>query len=262
MRAPPVISLSDPLGKARSEAATMSTDPLKCGPMRLMLVEDDPGLRAALVRTLLRRGFEVSEQSDGRQALDAWAAAPPDVLLLDLSLPGLDGLEVLAAGRKRGLNTPVLLLTARATVGDRVMGLNAGADDYLPKPFDLDELEARIRALGRRRATSGGGNPPESDPGVFSAGSLRYEKFSGAVYCRGDPLELAPRELALLQALIQQPGRAVAKERLFELVFPGEAEVQYEAIEVVAYRLRKKLAGTGTALMTLRGLGYLLKVEA
>ena len=262
MRAPPVISLSDPLGKARSEAATMSTDPLKCGPMRLMLVEDDPGLRAALVRTLLRRGFEVSEQSDGRLALDAWAAAPPDVLLLDLSLPGLDGLEVLAAGRKRGLNTPVLLLTARATVGDRVMGLNAGADDYLPKPFDLDELEARIRALGRRRASAGSGNPSESDPGVLHAGSLRYEKFSGAVYCRGDPLELAPRELALLQALIQQPGRAVAKERLFELVFPGATEVQYEAIEVVAYRLRKKLAGTGTGLMTLRGLGYLLKVEA
>ena len=225
-----------------------------------MLVEDDPGLRAALARTLLKRGFEVAEQNDGRQALDAWAATPPDVLVLDLSLPGLDGLEVLAAGRRRGLTTPVLLLTARATVGDRVMGLNAGADDYLPKPFDLDELEARIRALGRRRATPGG--PTEADPGVFHAGSLRYEKFSGAVYCRGEPLELAPRELALLQALIQQPGRAVAKERLFELVFPGEAEVQYEAIEVVAYRLRKKLTGTGTALMTLRGLGYLLKVDA
>lgn len=223
-----------------------------------MLVEDDPGLRAALARTLLKRGFEVAEQNDGRQALDAWAATPPDVLVLDLSLPGLDGLEVLAAGRRRGLTTPVLLLTARATVGDRVMGLNAGADDYLPKPFDLDELEARIRALGRRRATPG--SPTEADPGVFHAGSLRYEKFSDAVYCRGEPLELAPRELALLQALIQQPGRAVAKERLFELVFPGEAEVQYEAIEVVAYRLRKKLTGTGTALMTLRGLGYLLKV--
>ncbi|QHI96882.1 response regulator [Xylophilus rhododendri] len=233
--------------------------------MRLMLVEDDPGLRAALARTLLRRGFEVVEHGDGRQALDAWAAEPPDILVLDLSLPGLDGLEVLAAGRRRGLLTPVLLLTARATVGDRVMGLNAGADDYLPKPFDLDELEARIRAIARRRAPAGGGqggnSAADADPGVYQAGSLRYEKFSGAIYCRGEPMELAPRELALLQALILQPGRAVAKERLFELVFPGETEVQYEAIEVVAYRLRKKLSGTGTALMTLRGLGYLLKLE-
>jgi len=230
--------------------------------MRLMLVEDDPVLRATLARTLLRRGFEVVEMNDGRLALDAWAAEPPDVLLLDLSLPGLDGLEVLAAGRRRGLTTPVLLLTARATVGDRVMGLNAGADDYLPKPFDLDELEARIRAIARRRMPLVPGSAADTDPGVFHAGSLRYEKFSGAIYCRGEPMELTPRELAMLQALIQQPGRAVAKERLFELVFPGAAEVQYEAIEVVAYRLRKKLAGTGTALMTLRGLGYLLKVEA
>ncbi len=230
--------------------------------MRLMLVEDDPGLRAALARTLLRRGFEVTQHADGREALDAWAAAPPEVLVLDLSLPGMDGLEVLAAGRRRGLATPVLLLTARATVGDRVMGLNAGADDYLPKPFDLDELEARIRAIVRRRVPAAVPGGADADPGVFQAGNLRYEKFSGAVYCRGEPLELAPRELALLQALIQQPGRAVAKERLFELVFPGAAEVQYEAIEVVAYRLRKRLVGTGTALMTLRGLGYLLKVEA
>lgn len=228
--------------------------------MRLLLVEDDPVMRTTLVRTLLRRGFEVSERADGREALEAWAAEPPDVVLLDLSLPGLDGLEVLAAGRKRGLATPVLLLTARATVSDRVLGLNAGADDYLPKPFDLDELEARVRALGRRRLPAAGAS--DGDPGVFLAGHLRYEKFSGAVYCRGDAMELAPRELALLQALIPQPGRAMAKERLFGLVFPGEAEVQYEAIEVVAYRLRKKLAGTGTVLMTLRGLGYLLKVEA
>ncbi|WPB58804.1 response regulator [Xylophilus sp. GOD-11R] len=230
--------------------------------MRLMLVEDDPGLRAALARTLLRRGFEVREFADGRSALDAWVAEPPDILVLDLSLPGLDGLEVLAGGRKRGLTTPVLLLTARATVGDRVMGLNAGADDYLPKPFDLDELEARIRAIARRRPAGTPANAAAADPGVLHAGALRYDKFSGAIYCRDEPLELAPRELTLLQALIQQPGRAVAKERLFELVFPGAAEVQYEAIEVVAYRLRKKLAGTGTALVTLRGLGYLLKVEA
>jgi len=127
----------------------------------------------------------------------------------------------------------------------------------LPKPFDLDELEARIRALRRRHQNVGpdvGLNPQE-------VGGLRFEPESGAVYHRGGILELTPRELALLKALMMKPGHAVSKERLFELVFPGETDVQYEAVEVVVYRLRKKLAGTGAALMTLRGLGYLLRAE-
>ncbi len=228
--------------------------------MKLLLVEDDPTLRATLERSLARRGIEVQALADGRAALEHWAGAPPDVVVLDLGLPGMDGLDVLAAARRRGLRTPVLLLTARGTVGDRVMGLNAGADDYLPKPFDLDELEARLRALGRR-GTAAAGDPavPGYDGDAVTAGTLRYEKHSGAIYCRGEAMELTPRELAMLRALMAQPGHAVAKERLFELVFPGETEVHYEAIEVVAYRLRKKLAGTGAALMTLRGLGYLLK---
>ncbi|MES2186359.1 MAG: response regulator transcription factor [Pseudomonadota bacterium] len=227
--------------------------------MKLLLVEDDPTLRSTLERSLGRRGIEVHALADGREALAHWAGTPPDVVVLDLGLPGMDGLDVLAAARRRGLKTPVLLLTARGTIGDRVMGLNAGADDYLPKPFDLDELEARLRALGRRAA--GAGPAPDHGGDAISAGTLRYEKHSGAIYCRGEAMELTPRELALLQALMAQPGHAVAKERLFELVFPGEAEVHYEAIEVVAYRLRKKLAGTGAALMTLRGLGYLLKAQ-
>jgi two-component system response regulator TctD len=140
-------------------------------------------------------------------------------------------------------------------VGDRVIGLNTGADDYLPKPFDLDELEARLRALARRKPDSGGEKAGSPDP----VGLLRYEKESGAIYFRDQVLELTPREAALLQALMARPGHAISKERLFELVFPGETDVQYEAIEVVVYRLRKKLTHTGTALVTLRGLGYLLK---
>jgi two-component system response regulator TctD len=166
----------------------------------------------------------------------------------------MDGLEVLGAARHAGLTTPVLILTARGTVGDRVIGLNTGADDYLAKPFDLDELEARLRALHRRRIA-----PGAPLPAVM--GTLRLDRESGAVYHGNEVLELTPRELALLQALLAKPGHAVTKERLFELVFPGEADVQYEAVEVVVYRLRKKLAGTGTALMTLRGLGYLLKAQ-
>lgn len=229
--------------------------------LKLLLIEDDAAMQAALQRTLSRRGIAVSGCTDGRQALAQWRVAQPDVVALDLSLPGLDGLQVLEQARQHGLTTPVLILTARGTVGDRVMGLNLGADDYLPKPFDLDELEARLRALSRRRAAPGPSSGTEPGPSVYLAGSLRYEKESGAIYHQGLVLELAPRELALLQALIVKPGHAVSKERLFGLVFPGETNVQYEAVEVVVYRLRKKLAHTGVTLVTLRGLGYLLKVD-
>ena len=225
--------------------------------MRLLLVEDDPAMRATLQRTLARRGMQVRTAADGPPALQEWQTGLPDAVVLDLSLPGLDGLQVLAAARDQGLRTPVLVLTARDSVGDRVLGLNAGADDYLTKPFDLDELEARLRALLRR--STGLASPPVQEESVL--GALRFEKQSGALYAWGEPLELTPRERALIQALIARPGHAVAKERLFALVFPGEAEVQYEAVEVVVYRLRKKLAGTGVTLMTLRGLGYLLKAD-
>ncbi len=225
--------------------------------MRLLLVEDDPAMRATLQRTLARRGMQVRTAADGPAALQEWQTGLPDAVVLDLSLPGLDGLQVLAAARDQGLRTPVLVLTARDSVGDRVLGLNAGADDYLTKPFDLDELEARLRALLRR--STGLASTPVQEESVL--GALRFEKQSGALYAWGEPLELTPRERALIQALIARPGHAVAKERLFALVFPGEAEVQYEAVEVVVYRLRKKLAGTGVTLMTLRGLGYLLKAD-
>ena len=226
--------------------------------MKLLLVEDDPTMQTTLQRTLGRRRIDVRVCGDGAQAVAQWQALEPDVVALDLNLPNLDGLQVLAQARAAGLRTPVLLLTARGTVGDRIVGLNAGADDYLTKPFDLDELEARLRALRRRHQQGDGNDAPAGPPPV---GGLRYESASGAIYHRADVLELTPRELALLKALMANPGHAVTKERLFELVFPGEADVEYEAIEVVVYRLRKKLVGTGTALMTLRGLGYLLREE-
>jgi two-component system, OmpR family, response regulator TctD len=223
--------------------------------MKVLLVEDDPSMQTALRRALQRRGMEVDVCGDGRAALGAWKSAAPEVVVLDLSLPGLDGLQVLEQARREGIATPVLILTARGTVGDRIIGLNTGADDYLPKPFDLDELEARVRALARRSAAAA----PGSAPAPAGAGGLRYDRDSGAIYHRDEVLELTPRELALLQALVAKPGHAVSKERLYELVFPGETDVQYEAIEVVVYRLRKKLAHTGAKLVTLRGLGYLLK---
>ncbi len=225
-------------------------------PMKLLLVEDDPALHTTLLRALTRLGWQVEVCTDGRAALGHWRASQPDVILLDLTLPGRDGLQILEQARQDGLTTPVLILTARGTVGDRVQGLNAGADDYLPKPFDLDELEARLRALHRRHSE----NSAELTSSPRAASVISYDKDSGAIYHQGQVLDLTPRELALLKALLARPGHAVSKERLFELVFPGELDVQFEAVEVVAYRLRKKLLPTGAKLMTLRGLGYLLKV--
>ena len=228
--------------------------------MKLLLIEDDPAMRSTLQRAFERRGVQVVACGDGARALDRWRASVPDVVLLDLSLPGMDGLSVLEKARADGQRTPVLILTARGAVGDRILGLNTGADDYLAKPFDLDELEARVRALARRAAPSA-----EIQGDGFAAPSefcgLRCDSASGAIYFGDTVMELSPREAALLRALLARPGHAVAKERLFELVFPGESDVQYEAIEVVAYRLRKKLAATGAQLVTLRGLGYLLKAQ-
>jgi len=224
--------------------------------MKLLLIEDNPSLQTTLQRTFERRGMQVQVCGDGDRALAAWKAQQPDAVLLDLSLPGRDGLQVLGDARAAGLTTPVIILTARGTVGDRIIGLNTGADDYLPKPFDLDELEARVRALVRR---SGGATDTANTGHTAAWCGMQLDKDNGAVYFEGAPMELAPRELALLRAVLVKPGQAIAKERLTELVFPGESQVQPEAIEVVAYRLRKKIAHTGAQLVTLRGLGYLLK---
>jgi two-component system response regulator TctD len=168
-------------------------------------------------------------------------------MVLDLGLPGLDGLQVLQRLRGRGSALPVLVLTARASVGERVAGLNAGADDYLGKPCDLEELDARIRALVRR--TLGTDDP--------RCGELRFERSSGAFYVRERPLELTPRESALLAALMGKPGHAVTRERLGQ-VLPENAD----GLEVLVHRVRKKLTGTGAQLTTLRGLGYLIQEAA
>jgi two-component system response regulator TctD len=224
--------------------------------MKLLLVEDNVAMQTSLQRSFERRGMQVVVCGDGARALDRWRAAVPDVVLLDLNLPGVDGLTVLAQARSEGLATPVIVLTARGAVGDRILGLNTGADDYLPKPFDLDELEARVRALARRKGPGGADLPEAAD---FHG--LQVDAASGAVCHHGRPMELTPREAALLRALLARPGQALAKERLCEAVFPGETDVQASAIEVVAYRLRKKLGPTGVQLVTLRGLGYLLQAE-
>ena len=222
--------------------------------MKILLVEDDVDMSKVLVRTLERRGFAVTPCFDGASALRMIKDGVGDLIILDLNIPILDGLHILQRARAQGIETPVLILTARGAVGDRVAGLNAGADDYLAKPFDLEELDARIRALLRRKSGS-------DDAADQKCGELRYERSSGAFYRGEDPLELTPREYTLLKALIANPGHAVKKERLFQLVFAADEEAQLEAVEVLVYRIRKKLADTRTEIVTLRGLGYLLRVQ-
>ena len=237
--------------------------------MRLLLVEDDPYLQENLVRSLSRRGLQVTSASTAAQAVSVWQSLRPDVVLLDLTLPDGDGLNVVSQVRQMGFTPPVLVLTARATVGDRVLGLNSGADDYMAKPFDLDELEARLNALYRRTKTAQQAASSQADTGqarnglqTLQSGAVSLDTLNGVAYLHQQAMELTPREVAMLQALMAHAGQAVSKERLFSAVFPDELDVQFEAIEVVAYRLRKKLTDTGISLVTLRGLGYLLKTAS
>lgn len=227
--------------------------------MRILVVEDEPTLSSQLVQALQQAGHTVETAADGATAQYLGEVEEFDAAVLDLGLPVRDGLTVLRAWRDQGRVMPVMILTARGAWHEKVAGMDAGADDYLAKPFDLDELEARLRALLRRSQDS---FTPRSGSEAIVLGALRYEKESGAIYLDDKVLELTPRELSMMHALLARPGHAVTKERLFSLVFPGEVDVQYEAVEVVAYRLRKKLGGTGVQLVTLRGLGYLVKAEA
>ena len=233
--------------------------------VNILLVEDNPDMQLALSRALARKGMRVSVCADGGAALGMWRQIQPDLVLLDLSLPTMDGLQVLGLARQAGLKTPVLILTARGTVGDKILGLNAGADDYLPKPFDLDELEARMRALvraaGRRADYLYANTADEQESRERQIGKLRLDKDSGIFYLLDSPLELTSRELVMLTALSERLGKAVPKEKLFERIYPGAQDVQMEAVEVLAYRLRKKLVGAGLRLVTLRGLGYLLQTQ-
>lgn len=226
--------------------------------MRVLLVEDDDGLRQTLQRSLTRRGISVLAFASGEAALAWWREHDPDVVALDLSLPDCDGLLVLRQARDAALNAPVLVLTARSAVGDRVLGLNSGADDYLSKPFDLDEVEARLRALVRRR----GASAAASEADMVALAEWRLDRANGALYYRGQAVDMPVREAAMMRQLMMHPGRAVAKEQLFAQVFADDPQVQIEAIEVVAYRLRKRLGDSGVSLVTLRGLGYLLKAQS
>lgn len=222
--------------------------------MRILLTEDEPALATWLVQALKQSGFSVDWVNDGRLVSPSLQATRYDALILDLGLPGRDGRDVLDGLRDAGERVPVLVLTARDSLMDRVDTLRAGADDFLAKPFALPELEARLLALIRRAR---GSEHPR-----FACGPLSYEPVSQQLLLRHQPLKLTPREHAALCALVQHSGEPMSKRDLLERVFADDADVSPEAMEVLVHRLRKRLAGSGVHIHTLRGLGYVLEPDA
>ena len=216
--------------------------------MRVLIVEDDPLLGDALAAGLKQRGFEADWVQDGRDAQAAMRVEPFAAVVLDLGLPGLGGLELLRGERARGNKVPVLILTARDAVEDRIAGLDSGADDYVVKPTDLDELAARLRALVRRSK----GEPAP----VLQIGQVVLDPAARMVTRDGQAMDLPPREFTLLQELMLNAGRVLSREQLEERMYRWGDEVESNAVEVHVHHLRRKL---GTEVVkTIRGVGYMM----
>lgn len=216
--------------------------------MRVLIVEDDPLLGDALAAGLKQRGFEADWVQDGRDAQAAIRVEPFAAVVLDLGLPGLGGLELLRGERGRGNKVPVLILTARDAVQDRITGLDSGADDYVVKPTDLDELAARLRALVRRSK----GEPAP----VLRVGQLVLDPAARTVTSDGQAIDLQPREFTLLQELMLNAGRTLSREQLEERMYRWGEEVESNAVEVHVHHLRRKLGAD--IVKTIRGVGYVM----
>lgn len=218
--------------------------------MRILIAEDDSIIADGLTRSLRQGGYAVDWAANGFDAEAALMTTAYDLLILDLGLPKLPGLEVLKRLRARNAQLPVLILTALDGTGDRVKGLDLGADDYMVKPFELAELEARVRALTRRSA----GTSP-----CIQCGALVYDQVGRVAQIHGQPLELSAREVGLLEILLSRMGRLVNKDQLVDHLCGWGEEVSHNAIEVYVHRLRKKLEPGGVKIATVRGLGYCLE---
>ncbi len=224
-----------------------------CHSMKILLVEDDSTLGEAVMLAIRQAGFTVDWTRDGVQAEHALSGFLYDAVLLDLGLPRREGIEVLRNLRKRGATLPVIVLTARDSIEDRVRGLDAGADDYLLKPFSLEELLARLRALLRR--AHGVANS------TVSVGRLCFDSVRREASVGETRLALSARELEVLEILLNHAGRVTAKEAIVDRLAGWDDGVGENAVEVYIHRLRRKLEGSGAAIRTLRGLGYLLEAE-
>ena len=224
--------------------------------MNILLVEDEVNLSRALKRILEQKGYYVDAVYDGLSALDYARGMDYQLLILDGMLPGLDGVEVLSTLRREGLSTPILMLTARSAVADKVTGLNAGADDYLTKPFDTEELLARVGALTRRTG--------EVVVDTASFGDLALDVRSGLLRCGEGSVQLSKKELEVMKAFLFQPGTPVSKEALLLRAWGGDTEATENSVEVYISFLRKKLKflKSRVGIRTIPRIGYLLEEEA
>ncbi len=220
--------------------------------MRLLLVEDDKALGEGLRLGLRQEGYTVDWLEDGTSALHALLSEDFDLLVLDLGLPRMSGLQVLRELRRSGSALPVLILTARDATEDRIAGLDAGADDYLVKPFDLDELKARLRALLRRSAG-------RAELRIEHAG-VSLDPSSQQVSYQGKPVPMTPKEYLLLHELLSQPGKVLTRERLAQLLYGWDEEAESNTLEVHIHHLRKKLFSS--LIRTVRGVGYLVEEQS
>lgn len=221
--------------------------------MRILLAEDDRVIADGLGRALRQAGYAVDWVANGSDADHALTCGAYDLVVLDLGLPRMSGLDVLRRLRARKMNVPVLVLTARDATSDRVRGLDLGADDYMAKPFELPELEARVRALTRRST----GTTP-----LIEYGPLVFDQTHRCALQNGEALDLSARELGLLEILMSRAGRLVSKDQLVEHLCGWGEEVSHNAIEVYVHRLRKKIEAGGTTIATVRGLGYCFEKSA
>lgn len=221
--------------------------------MRILVVEDDPALARGVTAALRAMGFAVDHEADGCDAVRLATSEPYSLMLLDLVLPGKPGLQILQEIRHRGCKVPILILTVRQEVSERVRGLDLGADDYLAKPFDLAELEARVRALIRR---SEGAPYPK-----LTCGPLEWERSTGSISLHGRPLLLRRREAAVLVAMMTRAGKVIIKDRLLAEIFGFDEPVSPNTLELYVARLRKKLEPDGPHIRTVRGVGYMLELQ-
>ncbi|MCG8561831.1 MAG: response regulator transcription factor [Hyphomicrobiales bacterium] len=219
--------------------------------MRVLIAEDKQSLAGAMVQAFRRKGYAVDTFADGEEVEAALCGVHYDVLILDLGLPRLDGLEILRGLRHRGSRTAVLILTARDALEDRIKGLDLGADDYMTKPFELAELEARVRALIRRQT--------DQRAAIRKIGGLSFDTVNRTADIDGRPVRLPPRELSLLEALISRTGHVVPKERLAESLTDFDDDLSPSAVELYVSRLRKRVDPAGLRIRTIRGLGYILE---
>jgi two-component system OmpR family response regulator len=221
--------------------------------MRVLVTEDEPEMAALLQMALEEAGYGVDLAATGERAVDAVARTQYDAIVLDVMLPALDGFATCRRIRARGVGTPILMLTARAGVRDRVTGLDAGADDYLPKPFSLEELLARVRALLRRG--------PARAEGRIAVGDLSLEVCALVARRRAATIELTPREAAILELLMERPGQIVTRDEMLRRAWDGEPEPQSNVIEVLVNRLRQKVDRPFALdqIETVRGVGYRLR---